>query len=1148
MPRKTTGKQASDEATPRSGTSKPAPAGTRPGTTGEPVPVGFPVVAIGASAGGLEAIEQLFVHLPDDTGMAFVLVQHLDPHHNSILGKLVSRFTTMPVTEAIHGQPVEPNRVYVIPPQRDLAILNGVLQLMTPTGPRHLRLSIDYFFRSLARDRGASAIGVILSGAGSDGTLGVRAIKGEGGIVLVQDPETAAYDSMPASAVATGLADVVLSPGEIGPWLRDYDWDSLQPQETGQVRGAPQTDSEIGRLFVLVRNRTGYDFSLYKEGTIGRRIERRMVVNQVKKLADYIDLLQESEQEVDRLWKEFLIRVTQFFRNPEAFETLAQRVLQTLFSSKPDGQPLRIWVPACSTGEEAYTIGILVQNHMDRTGKSCAVQIFATDIDDEALDIGRAGVYPETILADVPGEFLRRYFVRHPSGFQVAKQIRSMMVFSRHDITRDPPFSRVDLVSCRNLLIYMCTELQVRVLDSLSYALRSDGVLFIGHSEHIGRAERLYEALDSRAKLYRRNGTMLREHGSGQRPAWRTPGDKARPSRGSAPVEDIQQLTQKALLKDHAPACVVIDRHRQVQYFHGHVGLFLEPPAGRPSMDILKMARDGLQTELHNAIRQVLDGEPERRCERLPVKQTDGTRLVRLMVRPLPGTAGESDLLMVLFEDEGLSQPAEDDKAQPCTGTDGDTHVARLEQELSETRETLQEANEQLESSNEELHSTVEELQSSNEELMTSQEELSSINEELHTVNCELEEKVRELETTSNDLENLLVSTEIATVFLDLDLCVRRFTPTAARIINLIDSDIGRPLGDISHQLDYDSLIADAESVLDQVRPLVREVRSTDGIRYSLRIGLYRTSMSAIDGVVLTFVDLTERILEEQRFLDLLELTPDATLISDASGSILQANRQAETLFGYSREELVGRQIEFLVPVALRDRHGDERRAYQGHPEVRQMGQRGQALAALRKDGSEFNADIAVGPIQAPEGRLFVACVRDASEMQMARRRLARSNRLIVGFLRWQREVPRAGAATAEALQRLCRELVDFVGYRACWIGLPDKGNTSDLVQVASHGLRSTTGTPFGPSGPPPGLERKAIIVDGTSDDETTALRDWVLAVGCRSALAVPLAAVGGGFGLLVVCGNEHNDFVIEEVALWQTLAESITAALDQPG
>jgi two-component system, chemotaxis family, CheB/CheR fusion protein len=1033
-----------------------------------------------------------------------------------------------------------------------LAILNGVLQLMAPTAPRQLRLSIDYFFRSLARDRGANAIAVVLSGAGSDGTLGVRAIKGDGGIVVIQDPETAAYNSMPASALATGLADVVLPPGEIGPWLRDYEWQLLQPEKNEQVRQALRTGSELSRLFVLVRNHTGYDFSLYKEGTICRRIERRMVVNQVKGLSDYVNLLQDSNEELDRLWKEFLIRVTQFFRNTDAFDTLAKQVVPTLFSQHD--QPLRIWVPACSTGEEAYSIGILIQDHMERSGHVRPVQIFATDIDDEALDIGRAGIYPETILADVPADLLRRYFVKHPAGFQVVKQIRAMMVFSRHDITRDPPFSRLDMVSCRNLLIYMSAELQGRILNSFSYALRRNGALFIGHSEHIGKVESLYDCLDSQAKLYRRNSAMLRDYSPVQRPAWRQPGEmQRRSSDPRAPIEDIQQLTHKTLLKEYTPACVVIDRRKQIQYVHGHVGAFLEPAAGRPSVDILKMARDGLRSDLLNAIRGVLDGEPMRRVDRLPIKHADGLRLANLTVRPLAGIGSGSDLLLVVFEDAGrIEQPS--DKLAETAARVGNwsERVALLEQELSETRETLQDANERLESGNEELHSTVEELQSSNEELMTSQEELSSINEELHTVNCELEEKVRELETTGNDLENLLVSTEIATVFLDLDLCIRRFTPAAVRVINLIASDVGRPLADIVHQLDYDQLIADAESVLDQVRPMVREVHSRDGISYSLRIGLYRTSSNAIDGVVLTFTDLTDRIIEEKRFIGLLELAPDATLISDASGGILQVNAQAEALFGYPRNELIGRQIEFLVPVALRDRHGEQRRAYQGNATARPIGQRGRALTALRKDGSEFDADIAIGPIHTSKGKLFVSCIRDTSDTERTRQRLSQSNRLILGLLRWQRDGPLTGVMSIDTLlERLCRELVDYVGYRACWIGLGDIGlgdraDDADHALVASRGLRDSAESPFRPEGLPANFGPLPLIFSDLMHDDAGPLRQWVLAGGCRSAIVAPLATATDRLGVMIICSDTPNDFVVEELTLWQTVADTIGRLLEQ--
>jgi two-component system CheB/CheR fusion protein len=1141
----------SKPATRKSVNRKPlhqAASGARTGVSPpEPAPGGFPVVGIGASAGGLEAIEELFRHMPADTGMAFVLVQHLDPNHKSILTELIARFTPMPVHEAAQGLHVEPNHVYVIPPRHELAILNGVLQLMDPSGPRHLRLSIDYFFRSLARDQGANAFCIVLSGAGSDGTLGLRAVKGEDGVALVQNPETAAYDSMPRSADATGLADAVLAPREMGPWLQAYCRHSRLPGAAGRILRAIESSGEADKLFVLVRNRTGYDFSQYKEGTVGRRIERRMAVNRIDTLEQYIRLLQQNPAELDRLWKEFLIRVTQFFRNPKVMTTLAEKAVSPLLKDRPAHEPVRVWVPACSTGEEAYSIALLLQEQLDRLGRTHSVQIFATDIDEEALQIGRQGFYPASIAADVPAKYLRRYFLKHEQDFQIGKALRGTVVFARHDITRDPPFSHMDLVSCRNLLIYLRPQLQARVLDSLSYALKPGGVLFLGHSESLGKFTDFYETVDSRAKLYRRSATVMAGVRPQSRIVRRTPFPAIEGVRtGERQEQDLQRVIEAALLANHTPACVVVDNKHQVLYIHGHTGLFLEPAIGRASMNLLKMARDGLRSELSSALRETSTTQQPSHFDRLRVKTRDEERLVNLTVRPLPAASAPAGTLMVLFEDGGPVQQEGDLPAG--SGGDSETPAARtawLEQELSDTRETLQNANEELETSNEELQSTVEELQSSNEELMTSQEELSSINEELHTVNVELEEKVHLLELTTNDLENLLVSTEIGTVFLDLDLRVRRFTPSATKVINLIASDIGRPLGHIAHKLDYDNLIPDAEAVLDSLQPRTVDVRSKDGAWYSLRITLYRSGNNAIDGVVLTFIDLTERKLAERRFQDLLELTPDAAVISNPQGEIVQVNRQAERLFGYAREELLGKSVETLVPESLRDRHAVDRRGYQRYPRARPMGQGDLQLVALHKDGREFPVDIAIGPIQTSEGPLFAASVRDVSESRRTQVALQRTNNMFHSFCEWNQARFLSGEKIGPSLHSLCQRLVDQVGYRQCWIGLAGGTQAETLLPVAyagfpGDGVDALEAGMFDPGcGPDPRVMR-----DLPGDTASSPLQKLATAWGCQSILAAPMMAGEHRVGVLVITTADSDGFPREEIALWRTLSTTLGVML----
>ena len=1110
---------------------------------------GFPVVGVGASAGGLEAIRELLQHMPTDIGMAFVLVQHLDPHHKSILTDLVSRVTDMPTVEASHGLQIEPNHIYVIPPRYDLAILNGVLQLMEPVAPRHLRHTIDYFFRSLARDQGPNAFCIVLSGAGSDGALGLREIKGEGGVALVQEPGTAAYDSMPNHADATGLADVILPPAEMGAWLKAYGRQLVLPGRLDQVLKALRSGGKADRLFVLVRNQTGYDFSLYKEGTVSRRIERRMTVNDIESLDDYVDYLQKTPMELDRLWKEFLIRVTQFFRNPKAFTALAEKVIPSLFEQRPLQEPVRVWVPGCSTGEEAYSIALLLQAELDRLGRTHSVQIFATDIDDEALEIARLAIYPPTIATDVPANFLRRYFLKHPKGFQVVKSVRSMLVFSRHDLTRDPPFSRMDLVSCRNLLIYMQPQLQNQVLDALTYALKSGGTLFLGNSESLGKFADSYDKLDAHSRIYRRHDIALRSVRSFQALPMRqrTFGLAGTTEYATEQVNDIQHLTQHTLMTEYTPACAVIDGNNQVLYIHGHTGQFLEPAIGRASMDILKMAREGMRTELSNAIREASKTQAVKRFEHLRVRSDEGERLVNLSVRPLPGIGNGATVLMVLFEDAGPVSEAGVAASEPQVYDAAEaSRVAWLEQELADSRETLQNANEELETSNEELQCTIEELQSSNEELMTSQEELSSINEELQTVNVELEDKVQQLEETSNDLENLLVSTEIGTVFLDLDLNVRRFTPAVLSVINLRESDIGRPLAEIVHKLDYDDLIADTENVLDTLQPKVLDVRTKADRWFSLRISLYRTGNNAIDGVVLTFVDLTERILAERRFLDLLEMTPDAMVITDESGVIVRVNAHAERLFGHPRGQLIGRPVEQLLPPRLHDLHGERRRAYQRNPHTRSMGEAHQQLIGLRADGSEFPADIAIGPIHTPDGTLFVASVRDVTERRRTQAILTRTNKMFHEFCRWNQDRYRNALTTAESLQALSRRLVDEVGYAQCLIALrPDESQS--LVPVAQSGIPALNATPLdaGVLANGDGTE-PWVVRDTQSAEMPPALHALVSEWGCKALLAAPMTARERErpLGLLAISTVDEDGFPQEEIQLWKTLSTSLAVML----
>lgn len=1107
-------------------------------------PDDFPVVGIGASAGGLEAIEELFRNMPIDTGMAFVLVQHLDPNHKSILAELVGRFTAMPVVEATQGVAVRPNHVYVIPPRRDLSLLNGVLQLMEPTRERHLRLSVDYFFRALAQDRGARSICIVLSGAGSDGMQGLRAIKGEGGLALVQKLDTAAYDSMPRSAEATGMADAVLAPAEMGPWLAAVSRHTLPPTVAEEVLRAVEAGGESDRLFVLLRNHCGYDFSLYKEGTIGRRVERRMVVNQITSLSDYVSLLQRSTDELDRLWKDFLIRVTQFFRNPPAFAALEKKALPLLLGPLPaHHQPLRVWVPGCSTGEEAYTIAMLLQEQLTQAGSHRQVQIFATDIDEAALHTARQGIYPASIVADVPPRYLHRYFVQHEHGFQLSKELRALLVFARHDITRDAPFSRIDLVSCRNLLIYMQPQLQSRVLDTLTYALKRGGLLFLGNSESLTQHAHLYESVDKAAKIFRRLESATAE--------FRPMTQLARRLRFTVPelanvpdpeVRTLRQLTESTLLAECTPACVVIDTHDQILYVHGRTGAFLEPAVGRATMNVIQMAREGLRNELARTIRKAAASTSVQRRERLHVNAGDDSRLINLSVRPLKDSTMQG-LLLITFEDIGPVRPPEfGTLSELPAGDESAARISWLEQELAATRIALQNTTENLETGTEELQSTVEELQSSNEELMTSQEELSSVNEELHTVNVELENKIQHLEQTSNDLQNLLLSTEIGTVFLDLDLRVRRFTPAIGKIFSLIETDVGRPLADIVHKLQYTDLLADAAAVLDSLQPRAMEVSTQSGAVYSLRITLYRAGNNAIDGVVLTFVDLTERRLADQRFNELLELSPDAMLLANPAGQIVQINRHAEQLFGYEQSVLLGQPIETLIPSHLRARHIVQRRHYQRDPMTRPMGSEGLELIGVRRDGSEFPVEIAIGPIEAGTEKWLAAVVRDVSQQQRGRLALQRINVALSAFLDWSQERDTSVPSAGPALDALCRRLTEAGGYRQCWIGGYPAGRRGGLVRLAEAGFAPQgRGAAPEPAWLDPGRKSGPRVFRGhRAADWPIGLRERLADWGATAMLSVALMAQRRRTGVLAVFACEPDAFGAEEVQLWKNLAISL--------
>jgi two-component system CheB/CheR fusion protein len=900
----------------------------------------FPVVGIGASAGGLAVFETFFSSMPADVdlGMAFVLVQHLAPDHKSILSDLIRSYTRMQVFVVEDGMKVMPNCAYIIPPNRDMAFLNGALHLLEPSVPRGQRLPIDYFFRSLAQDQHERAICIVLSGAGSDGTLGVRAIKGEGGMVIVQNPDSAEYDAMPRSAIATGMVDYVLSVAEMPGQLLNYVNHAFAKPHRAESVPMPENDNALKKIYVLLRAQTGNDFSQYKPSTIYRRIERRMALHQIEKMDDYVRYLQQSPTEVEELFHDLLIGVTSFYRDQDSFKVLEQQIIPKLFKDKLSGATIRVWSPCCSTGEEAYSIAILLQEHMEAQRANHTIQLFATDIDSRAIATARTGVYPASIASDVPQERLSRYFTAGPDGstYRIHKNIRDMLIFSEQNVVKDPPFSKLDLISCRNFLIYLDKDMQKKLIALFHYALNPGGVLFLGSSESVCDHDSLFTALDRKSRLFQKKEDRYTQRITGDGFfSLAAPVVPVAPSfvGKTAPLAklSLREITERAFLQHEDLAGALVNRQGDILYLHGRTGLYLEPTPGEVDINnILKMAREGLMCELTTALYKAAEKNEVVYCPGLHVKTNGHFTTVNLSIRPVnENHAGtyQAPLYLVVLEKVPQPDPAAGDLDPEGSEAqlDGNAHIETLRQQLRAKEEYLQAANEELEtaneelkSSNEEMQSINEEMQSTNEELETSREELQSINEELATVNTELQTKVTDLYRLNNDMNNMLAGTFIAIVFVDLQLRILRFTPTATDIINLIASDVGRPVAHlVSNLVGYDSLVADVQAVLDTLVHTEREVQTMNGKWYIMRIRPYRTTDNVIEGAVLTFVDITEMkwakdalSVSETRFRRLFEAAKDGILILDAqTGKIVNANQFLVDLLGYTEEQLMRKAV-----------------------------------------------------------------------------------------------------------------------------------------------------------------------------------------------------------------------------------------------
>ena len=833
----------------------------------------FPIVGIGASAGGLEALEQFLRHVPQGSGMAFVIIQHLDPTHKGIMPELLQRTTGMEVFQVRDRMEVKPNCVYVIPPNKDMTILHGALHLFEPSAPRGLRLPIDFFLRSLAADRQEYSIGVILSGMGSDGTMGLRAIKEKAGVALVQDPTSAKFDSMPRSAIDAGLADLVAPVEELpGKIINYFNKTRIIPKSEPILEIKDQ--SALEKVFILLRAKTGHDFSLYKKTTVYRRIERRMGLHQISRISGYVRYLQENSQEVELLFKELLIGVTSFFRDPAAWEHLQGEAIPSLLADRPTGGVLRAWSTGCSTGEEAYSLAMVFKEALDQVKPTAGfmLQIFATDLDRDAIDRARQGIYPASITADVSPERLNRFFVKEETGYRAGKEIREMITFATQNVIMDPPFTKLDILICRNLLIYLAPDLQKKLLPLFHYSLNPGGVLFLGSAESVSTFTELFAPLNIKSRIFQRRDSVLPAGQISFPPSFvpvQTGVPKELPM--VKPEVNLQSLADQVLLQRFSPPAVLVTATGDILYISGRTGKYLEPAAGKANWNIFAMAREGLRFDLGNAFQKALRHQEMITVKSNTIGTTGNPQIVEITVQVITEPEALHGTVMVVFTDVAtpLTKKA---PRRSRTAPAGSARVLELEQELLQlhealqtTREEMQSSQEELKSTNEEMQSANEELQSTNEEVTTSKEEMQSLNEELQTVNAEQQSKMDELSRMHNDMRNLLNSTEIVTVFLDNKLHIRRFTTGANKLFKLLPGDVGRPLSDITSDLLYPEMTEEAQEVLRSLVFSEKQITTTDGRWFSVRIMPYRTMADVIDGVVITFSDISAAKMVEEK-------------------------------------------------------------------------------------------------------------------------------------------------------------------------------------------------------------------------------------------------------------------------------------------
>ena len=960
----------------------------------------FPVVGIGASAGGLSALVSLFSNLPTKNGMAFVLVMHLSPKHESNFAQLLQNATKIPVTQVLAPLAIEVDNIYVIPPSKDLLMNDGELVVQDLTRPRGRHVAIDLFFRTLAEAHQARAISIVLTGTGSDGAVGITRIKEKGGVTIVQEPTDAEYDGMPRSAIETGIVDFVLPLADIPQKLVELRHnisrielphaDSLNlPGKNLSLAETPKAEETLNAIMDVLRSRTGHDFSHYKKATVLRRIERRMQVNCVNKLTDYLAFLESHEEEAPELLQDMLISVTNFFRDRESFEALEREIIPRIFSEADPGAQIRAWSTGCATGEEAYSIAMLMAEHRTTISPSVDIQVFATDIDERAISVGRKAVYPESIVTDMAPGRLRNFFVKHDSHYQLKKDIREKVLFAAHNILRDPPFSRVHLITCRNLLIYLNRDVQQRIFEMFHFALLPGGFLFLGSSESAEVASKYFVPVDKKNRIYR---ALISPQASHYAPAvpYRNAAMRPIPPKSlqaePKPLIGYAELHRR-MLEQYAPPSVLVNREGEIVYMSDRAGQYLRYVGGEPSRNLVTLILPELRIELRTALFQVTQHGAEIETRTVPLLRDRKTAYLNLVVRQVNNQDGSGKLFLVLFNEVELQAvvaiPPNLSSSAIVTQLEGE--LALTKEQLQNTIEQYETSAEELKASNEELQAINEELRSTTEELETSKEELQSINEELITVNHELKMKVDETGKSNDDLHNFIAATEIATIFVDRLMRIKRYTPQASAIFNLINSDIGRPLLDITHRLQYDLLEADASHVFESLRMIEREVESDNGEWYIARLIPYRTTEDRIDGLVITFVDVTslhkarQRLHEEEQRMRLIAAsTRDyAILTFDATGRITSWNCGAHRLFGYEESEALGQPIEMIFTPEDREN---------GVPASEMEKARVDGTAEderwhLRKDGSRFFCSGVTTRLE-EAGQGFAKIARDLTQIK----------------------------------------------------------------------------------------------------------------------------------------------------------------------